>query len=337
MKPPFFWRSGLDPWSREAAPLTRLLLTPAAIVYAALTARRFRKTTPRRVKASVICVGNLTAGGTGKSPVVQKLRQELSDQTGRRVATLSRGYGGTLAGPLSVDASQHAASDVGDEPLMLAHHGESWIGRDRAAAGAAMAEDGVEIILMDDGHQNPTLNKDVSILVVDAESGFGNGYVIPKGPLREPEHIGLARADLIVAMGDGALPDSVDKSGKPVFRAHIKPLGAPPPGPYVAFAGIGRPEKFFDSLNALGADVRDAVPFDDHHVYRSDDMKYLSQLALDHNAKLITTEKDFARLNETERAEIVTLPVAVEFEDLTGLMHSIELALKTRDPNGASE
>lgn len=337
MKQPYFWKAGLDPWSRDAAPVTRQILTPAAWVYAALTARRIRQTPPRKVGAFVICVGNLTAGGTGKSPIVERLRSNMAKETGLRVASLSRGYGGTLKGPLRVDAAEHDASAVGDEPLMLSLSGESWIGRDRAQAGADMSSKGVDIIIMDDGHQNPTLFKDLSIVVIDAEAGFGNGFVIPKGPLREPAPVGLQRADLVIAMGNGDLPASVAESGKPVFRGHLKPDAPPPLGPYVAFAGIGRPEKFFDSLQALNCDVRDTVPFDDHHPYRADDLNYLRRLAEDNGAKLITTEKDYARLPTAQRGDVLTLPVTVEFDDTSGLMQILLTALERRDPHGKSE
>lgn len=337
MKPPYFWKAGLDPWSRDAAPLTRQILTPAAWLYAALTARRIRQTVPRKVSAFVMCIGNVTAGGTGKSPIVQALRSNLTNETGLRVASLSRGYGGMLKGPLRVDETEHDASAVGDEPLMLSLSGESWIGRDRAQAGADMSSQGVDIIIMDDGHQNPTLSKDLSIVVIDAEAGFGNGFVIPKGPLREPAPIGLQRADLIIAMGDGDLPAFVAESGTPIFRADLIPDASPPPGPYVAFAGIGRPEKFFLSLESLNCDVRDTVPFDDHHPYRADDLAYLRRLADDHGAKLITTEKDYARLPLAQRGGVMTLPVTVEFDDASGLMQFLLTALERHDPHGQSQ
>ncbi|MEL6830911.1 MAG: tetraacyldisaccharide 4'-kinase, partial [Pseudomonadota bacterium] len=257
MKAPYFWSAGLDPSSRDAAPVTRKILTPLAWLYAQLTARRLRKTKPVKVDAVVICVGNLTAGGTGKSPIVQYVRDAMTEQTGLRVASLSRGYGGILKGPLRVDPDCHSAAEVGDEPLMLAQKGESWIGRDRALAGHAMAADGIELIVMDDGHQNPSLHKDLSIIVIDTEAGFGNGYVIPKGPLREPAPIGLSRADLVIAMGNQTLPDSVQASGKAIYKAQLTPTDAAPAGKLVAFAGIGRPEKFFDSLRALDCDLVD--------------------------------------------------------------------------------
>ncbi|MGB2389089.1 MAG: tetraacyldisaccharide 4'-kinase [Henriciella sp.] len=315
MREPRFWAADLDPWSRESAPLLRALLTPVAFIYERVTAGRIRRTKPKKLPAFVICVGNLTAGGVGKSPVVKTLRARIMADTGRRVASLSRGYGGRLKGPVKVDVAQHTAQDVGDEPLMLAASGETWVGRDRAAAGDAMIADGVEIIIMDDGHQNPAIAKDFSIIVIDAATGFGNGYVIPKGPLRERPEQGLARADMIVQMGEGPLPEAAKSSRLPISRGHIKPAEDVGDGRYVAFAGIGRPEKFFETLKGLEVDVADTVPFPDHHVYSEDDLAYLRRLAVDYQARLITTEKDFVRLSEAQRTDMCYLPIFVDFDD----------------------
>ncbi|MEM1088217.1 MAG: tetraacyldisaccharide 4'-kinase [Pseudomonadota bacterium] len=315
MREPRFWAADLDPYSRESAPVTRALLTPLSWLYAAATAHKLANTKPFQASIPVICVGNLTAGGVGKSPVVEALRKRLTDLTDQRVATLSRGYGGSEKGPIRVDVDTHTARQVGDEPLMLAHSGESWIGADRAEAAAAMVEAGVQMVLMDDGHQNPGLFKDVSLIVVDSRMRFGNGYIIPKGPLREPIDKGLARADAVILMGDGPIPDELSSFTGPILRASVKPCAPAPSGPLVAFAGIGRPEKFFDSLKATGGDLCDAVPFPDHHNYRPNDLKWLRRLADDHSAQLITTEKDYARLSDRERSDMLTFPVEAVFED----------------------
>ncbi|MEM8615619.1 MAG: tetraacyldisaccharide 4'-kinase [Pseudomonadota bacterium] len=319
MREPRFWAAGLDPWSREAAPLVRSLLTPFAMLYGAITKRRLAKAKPLRLDIPVICVGNLTAGGVGKSPLVADLRARLTEAYGLRVASLSRGYGGTIKWPCRVDIQSHTAKDVGDEPLMLACSGESWIGVDRAEAGLAMAKDGVEVIIMDDGFQNPGLHKDLSIIVVDSVARFGNGHVIPKGPLREPVAEGLKRADGVMIMGDGEGPKLPSSFNGPVLRARIAPTATPAPHPYVAFAGIGRPEKFFDGLQAAGADVRDSVPFPDHHVYTAADLRFLHRLAEERGARLITTEKDYVRLSEAQRAGILTFPVSVVMDDRASL------------------
>lgn len=314
MREPRFWARDVDPRSREAAPLLRFMLSPLAWLYAEATHRRIARATPLKIRPTVICVGNLTAGGVGKSPIVAALRAHYETTTDLRVATLSRGYKGKLKGPLQVDPDIHTADDVGDEPMMLAESGESWIGADRAATGQDMSNAGVDIIIMDDGHQNPGLHKDFSIVVVDAAAGFGNGHVIPKGPLREPVEEGLARADAIIIMGYGRPPAEIDRSSLPVFGAVIAAQSKPPDLPYVAFAGIGRPEKFFDTLKALGADVRDAVPFPDHHKFTAADLNYLRRLAGDYDATLITTDKDLARLSPDQQDGILSLPVEVVFD-----------------------
>ncbi len=330
MKEPFFWSAGLDPKSREAAPLTRMLLTPLAWIYGLIAAEKISAATPIEVSAKVICVGNISVGGVGKSPVVAALRSMLSAHPGLRVATLSRGYGGKLKGPLRVDTSHHTARDVGDEPYMLAQNGETWIGADRGAAGKMMSNAGVDIIIMDDGHQNPSLNKDISLVVVDTRTAFGNGYVIPKGPLRETISAGLARADAVIVMGDGDIPSELSTYGGPILRAKITSDTKLAPGPYVGFAGIGYPQKFFDTLTDSGVDLRDSVPFPDHHIFTSRDMNYLRELARDHKAHLITTEKDLARMTPEQKHGVVALPVKAQFEDTDALGKLLGDVLKTQ-------
>ena len=313
MKAPAFWAAGLDPASREAAPITRALLTPFSWLYLAILRRKLARAVPVRVDIPVICIGNLTTGGTGKTPVADALRERIT-ALGIRAATLSRGHGGQEAGPLQVDPARHTFRQVGDEPLLLAATGEAWIGRDRPAAAAAMRGAGVGAVLMDDGHQNPSLAKDFTFIVIDAGAPFGNGHVLPKGPLREPVREGLARADAVILMGDGEVPREVSASGKPVLRARLTVQGAAPSGPLVAFAGIGRPQKFFDSLRAAGGDVRDEIPFADHHPYTSGDLAFLQSLAKRDGARLVTTSKDHVRLPTDARASVAVLPVRAVFE-----------------------
>lgn len=329
MREPHFWSADLDPRSREAAPLSRFLLTPFSMLYGWITARRIKNTTPTQIDIPVICVGNLTAGGVGKSPIVSHIREILKENTKLRAATLSRGYKGRLKGPLKVNTT-HAADDVGDEPLMLSASGESWIGADRAIAGTAMQRDGVQAIIMDDGHQNPSLSKDLSFVVVDATARFGNGHIIPKGPLREPINEGLARADAVIVVGSDETPQELSLFANPILHAHIQPKGAPAPHPYVAFAGIGRPEKMFDSLKAAGADLRDAVPYPDHHEFTNSDIKYLRRLAADNGAKLITTEKDYVRLSPSDRHDILTFPVEVRFQEPEILHNLLLMAIEDK-------
>jgi tetraacyldisaccharide 4'-kinase len=313
MRPPHFWQSGLDPQSREAAPVTRALLTPLAALYGLAVKRKLARAQPTRAPLAVICVGNLTVGGVGKTPVVAAIRAHLSGR-GVRTASLSRGYGGKLAGPLKVDPQRHTAEDVGDEPLMLAASGEAWIGRDRPAAAMAMAQAGVDVLVMDDGHQNTALAKDLSLIVIDTQAPFGNGHLLPKGPLREPVADGLARCDGVVLMGDGPCPAPVTAAGRPTLRARLEPTEAVPAGPLVAFAGIGRPQKFFDGLAAAGAQLSETVPYPDHHRYAPSEIDWLTRLAGERGARLITTQKDHVRLPESVRARVLAWPVEACFE-----------------------
>lgn len=319
MRPPHFWSVQEDLRGREAAPVTRALLSPLAWLYGAVVGGKARRAQPVRVGARVICVGNLTVGGVGKTPIVRALRARLAEG-GLRAASLSRGYGGRETGPLRVDPARHDAVGVGDEALMLAADGEAWIGRDRALAGAAMAGDGVDVIVMDDGFQNHGLAKDLSLLAIDAANPFGNRHLLPKGPLREPVRAGLQRADAVVLVGDGPAPPELSGFSGPVLRCHLRAGGPVPEGPLVAFAGIGRPEKLFDSLRVAGAELADTVPFPDHYRYRSRDMAFLRRLAGDHGARLITTEKDRARLGGAAPEGLLTWPVSAVFEDEAALL-----------------
>lgn len=318
MKAPAFWAGGLDPRSREAAPLTRALLTPLSWLYLAGLRRKLADAAPETANVPVICIGNLTAGGAGKTPVSEAVRERIN-ALGLRAATLSRGHGGRERGPLKVEPARHDYRSVGDEPLLLAASGEAWIGRERPQAARAMAADGVQAIVMDDGHQNPSLHKDLTLIVIDAGDPFGNGRVLPCGPLREPVVEGLARADAAILMGDGAVPAEVAASGKPVLRARLEPSRPAPLVPLVAFAGIGRPQKFFDTLKAAGADIRDEVPFADHHPYTDSDIRMLDEIARRDGAMLITTSKDHVRLPLRDQRRVQVFPVRAQFSDIAAL------------------
>jgi len=318
MRPPHFWSADLDPQSRAAAPLTRALLTPFAALYAAITARRIAKSNPVKVSVPVICVGNITSGGSGKTPIVEALRARLLDKN-IRAASLSRGYGGRLPGPVQVDPETHAANDVGDEPLMLSASGPSWISRDRHAGALAMIEAGIDAIIMDDGHQNTKLIKDLSLVVIDSHAPFGNGYVLPKGPLREPPQTGLARADAVILMGDGPTPTLLKTLNLPTVHARLVQRSALPKGPLFAFAGIGRPERFFDSLRQGGADICDTFGFPDHHPYTTRDLTRLRTLAETHGYTLVTTRKDFVRLPPDAQKDVQPIDIQVEFDDPSSL------------------
>ncbi|AMS29479.1 MAG TPA: tetraacyldisaccharide 4'-kinase [Hyphomonadaceae bacterium] len=317
MRAPSFWTIR---FGRDAAPILRLLLSPLGALYGASVARRIAKASPLALPIPVISIGNLTAGGTGKTPFSQTLRTLLAELLDGQIGIVSRGYGGTLEGPVAVDVGAHGAEDVGDEPLMLAQGGPVFVGRDRAAAGKLAAEQGMKALILDDGHQNPALAKALSLVVVDGQTGFGNGHLIPAGPLREKPAIGLARADAIILMGpvsDDTLEDIAGFEG-PVFHASLiaKPIAID--GPVLGFCGIGRPEKFDATLRSLGLNVVDLYPFADHHRYRLDELGRLEADARAAGATLVTTEKDHVRLPLDFAAKVRVVPIEAVLADEAG-------------------
>ncbi len=300
-------------------------LAPVSALYGAVASWRADNARPAAVGADIICVGNVTMGGAGKTPVTRALRARLP-----HAHVLLRGYGGRMKGPLRVTPDMDAA-DVGDEALLHAQDGPTWVAARRADGARAAVAAGARLILMDDGHQNHSLKKALSIVVVDAESGFGNERVFPSGPLRETLRAGLSRADAFVLMGQGEAPAEVRALGRPLLRAHIAPRASAPSGPLVAFAGIARPEKFFATLQSLDADLRETAPFSDHHRYEAGDLSFLRALARERGARLITTEKDHVRLPAHERTDILCLPVRAQFDDEAAL-DSLLAPFKEKEP-----
>lgn len=327
MRPPAFWDTDAP---RSSGALTRALLSPLGWVYAAATANRIARTVPAPAPAPVICVGNLTLGGTGKTPVSIALLDIVRD-LGRSPAALSRGWKGSLPTPARVDPAVHSARDVGDEPLLLARAAPAYIDPARIDGARMAVEDGADLIVMDDGHQNPKLEKTLSIVVVDGVTGWGANKVFPAGPLREPVNAGLQRADAVIVMTPGPefQPDyaklQLDALEIPVLTAWLEPRETAPNGPLLAFAGIGRPQKFFDALRAAGGDLADAVSFPDHHAFSRADIERLRDLADAHDAQLITTEKDWVRLPGEVQCSIAAWPVRAVFaepERVAGLVHT---------------
>lgn len=311
MKAPGFWYRPPGFWAR--------ILSPFGAVYAAATRRRLRGARPYRPRVPVLCAGNLVAGGAGKTPLAIALGRAARER-GLTPAFLSRGYGGTEAGPVRVDPARHGAADVGDEPLLLAAQGPTYVARDRAA-GAQLAEaDGCDVIIMDDGFQNPGVAQDLSIVVVDGQTGFGNGRVIPAGPLRERIADGLGRAHAVVLMGEVGKPVLAQLANHdlPVLRASLKPAPAAAElrdQTVVAFAGIGRPAKFFDMLDRIGADTISRFSYPDHHRYSEDDIMRLVEMASAAEGQLVTTTKDFARLPADARRMVIVVEVQLSWAD----------------------
>ena len=309
MRAPEFWTS-----DSAAAKACAILLAPLGALYGLSVVARAARAHPFRPKARVLCAGNLTVGGSGKTPVAIALGSKLAAR-GLKIVFLSRGYGGRVHGPVRVDRARHCAADIGDEPLLLAAHGETIVAGNRAA-GARLADSlGADVIVMDDGFQNFQLAKDLALVVIDAAAGFGNGRLVPAGPLRERVAQGLARADAIVLMGEGT-PELPAFAG-PILRAHLVPAA---PETFAgrklfAFAGIGRPDKFFQMLRAIGANVVGAQSFPDHHRFDAAELSALKKTADKTGAQLVTTEKDFVRLDPLARKNVLSIPVHAVFSD----------------------
>lgn len=291
-----------DWWKEDG--LIPHLLSPISALWAIGGLVRGIGVTPYASAIPVICVGNVTVGGSGKTPVVQALVRALIGH-GRKPGILSRGHGGSDRGPLLVEPAIHDASRVGDEPLLHARLGPTVIARDRAAGARLLETLGVDIIVMDDGLQNPTLRPSSAILVVDADAGFGNGRLMPAGPLRETVASALAKCQAIALIGNGDLPTPLAGSALPIFRARIEPRAEAERfrgRRVLAFAGIGRPEKLSETLTGLGAEVVALQKFADHHRYRPDEMKTLVDRAKALDAQLVTTAKDHVRLSAEQQA-----------------------------------
>ena len=310
------------------------VLSPVGVAYD--TAGRLRRvmSRPQRPPVPVVCIGNLVAGGTGKTPVALALSDWFTER-GVQLHVVIRGYGGRLRGPVRVDPNRHDAMAVGDEALLLTARAPCWVARDRAAGICAAVAAGAGAILLDDGFQNPTVLKTLGLLVVDSGYGFGNGRVIPAGPLRENLRRGLARADAVVmiaAEGEASRTEALRLGCRaPVLNAVLAPVnGEGLAGKrLLPFAGIGRPEKFFATLQALGADIVGTRAFPDHHPFRIAELEGLGRDAKRLGARLVTTAKDIVRVPPARRPDIEVLKVEIRWLEPTALARLLNPIVRT--------
>jgi tetraacyldisaccharide 4'-kinase len=303
-------------------------LSPLGAIYGRLAERKMAGIEPYRSRLPVICIGNFTAGGGGKTPTAIAIAQVLKE-AGERPYFLTRGYGGKTEGPVLVAKGQSAA-EVGDETLLLHAHAPSVVSADRAAGAKLIEGTDATVIVMDDGFQNPLLAKDFSLIVVDSNVGLGNGLVMPAGPLRTPLDKQMKRADALLLVGDGGraapLAESFEAANKPVLKARMTPRGDPRwlgVLPVIGFAGIANPKKFYATLSQNGARLTGTRSFPDHHPYSERQAMRLLRWAREWNAMLVTTEKDWVRLPEDDGTDLSELkfrsrPLLIDIEFADG-------------------
>ena len=313
-------------WSYERPGLVASMLMPFALLYNQVVIWRYRNANCQISDIPVICVGNFVAGGAGKTPTALALADLLVTE-GHNPAFLSRGYGGKDTGPTLVDLETATSRQFGDEPLLLARKAPTIVSTNRPDGARLAVKSGADVIILDDGLQNPSLKKTVSLAVVDGLMGLGNGAVIPAGPLRASLDFQLGLIDAIILVGDGDRTDDLlstaSRHNISVIRAKLTPQATPnhlEKNKFVAYAGIGFPEKFFNTLERAGVEIIARVSFPDHHQFTNTDARYLLELANEHRADLMTTEKDFVRLQgRKELAKLrnasLAYPVTLEFED----------------------
>lgn len=319
IKAPAFWNN--------KGPVSAALV-PLSWIWRAAGSIRDICAKSQRADMPVICVGNLSVGGTGKTPIVALLADALQ-AAGHTPAILSRGYGGSVAGPLWVDPTQHDAGVCGDEPLMLAETRDVLIARDRIAGARAIAQRGIhDVIIMDDGLQNPFIEKDMKIGVFDGAIGIGNGRVVPAGPLRVSFRDGLKELDMAIINGE----DETDLAAQfpddmPWFTGMLTPDQTMASDfadtPLLAFAGIGRPQRFFNTLKTSGATLAHQLAFADHHPYSEADLTKLQEDAVRLGARLITTQKDWIRLPAEWREKIAFLPVSMTVQNEPAVIKNV--------------
>jgi len=309
MKPPQFW---YEPNTWKAT-----FLYPLGYFYNLLTLLRQKSAKPQSYSCLTICIGNLNVGGTGKTPATIALAQHFLKK-GLQVHVVSRGYKGKFDGTFLVDPQKHKSDEVGDEPLLMSEFASVWVSNKRKNGIAAAENAGAQIVLLDDGFQDPSFHKDFSLIVVDGEKGFGNKKCMPAGPLRENIVQGFKRADALVIVGQRIYKFDTFPTHLKIIHSKLKPIETGmnwKEGKYLAFAGIADPSKFFKTLRSLGANLIDCVALSDHQKLDGQVLKRLERKANSANSQLVTTEKDAVRLPNTFRKKVLSLPVRIEFDD----------------------
>ena len=302
---------------------------PFGWIYFQLSLWRHKIARSVDIGVPVICVGNIVAGGAGKTPTVMYLGKLLSKRL--KVAFLTRGYGGAFSGPIKVNPHKHTFQDVGDEALLLSKIAPTWVSQNRLDGGLAAKLDGAQIILMDDGFQNPTIGKMFSILVFDGPYGLGNNQLIPSGPLRETLGRGMSRADAVVIIGEdlhdlqSKIPENIplfSVTTSPIISKKLKVAKS-----VIGFAGIGRPRKFLETLKTLNVEIQDFVPFPDHHKFRNSEIEDLIRRASETGAQLVTTTKDFVRLPPNTKNSIIAMDIELNWANQNQIKALLEQVL----------
>ena len=309
MKAPQFWYEP-NTWKAK-------FLDPLGYFYNLLTLLRGKLAKPQSYSCLTICIGNLNVGGTGKTPTTIALAQHFLKK-GLQVHVVSRGYKGKFQGTFLVDPQKHKSDEVGDEPLLMSEFTSVWVSNKRKNGIAAAENAGAQIVLLDDGFQDPSFHKDFSLIVVDGEKGFGNKKCMPAGPLRENIVQGFKRADALVIVGQRIYKFDTFPTHLKIIHSTLKPIETGmnwKEGKYLAFAGIADPSKFFKTLRSLGANLIDCVALSDHQNLDGQVLKRLERKANSAHAQLVTTEKDAVRLSKTFRKKVLSLPVRIEFDD----------------------
>ncbi|MGB4056569.1 MAG: tetraacyldisaccharide 4'-kinase [Alphaproteobacteria bacterium] len=329
LKTPDFWYR-----KNETVPAIEKILTPFSLLYRIGYELHQRSATPQKADIPVVCIGNINAGGTGKTPTALALMETLRETgVAKNPFFLLRGYGGGERGPLRVDPARHDSWATGDEALILAAFAPTIIAADRAQGVQLALKQNADLVLMDDGLQNPGIHKDIKIVVINGEMGFGNGKMIPAGPLREPLEKGMTRADIFILIGDDKRNTAaILPKDKPLIRAKLEPGNAiafDKTKKYLAFAGLGYPKKFFNFLSEkIGLNIVKTISFSDHHPYTEQDLKTLHDLATKWEAELVTTHKDFLRLPKIPGVTVHTAEVKLIWESPSELSAFLTSRLK---------